>query len=564
MHATGQDQDSPLARLLLAMDTAIGLRETQEAAGTPSSHPSHSSPVRLATNDLGDRGDLDPLYDPAGVSSPPPSGSPSVSPDVAADPVAIILQQIRGAFTRLSERARRDLTDAAASGSTIEDVAVRVIAVLEKHRPELANLFGLAGLASLLAGMQIVAQDANLPLAVQGEEVRGGVRGEVSGSLLPGEDTSGVSLEDTPGASQEDIAGEIHLPMIEEAARDLMARQCLTRDDYDALDAQSRDHAFTVAGLESERAIEKVRDALAEAVTEGYTLEQFKRRVEQKAGKGTFLSEGHAETVFRTGMQSLYSDGLDKMLGNPMVADLFPYRERISIEDSRRTDICEVLEHSGLDGTNVYRADDPTWQRTRPPSHFSCRTTFRGLTVEQAAARGVREAIRWLETGRPPVIPEWVAPPDVELPEGWEAGAFGLSLMRLGGKSRQSPPARLSTQAMIPSLPLVEEETEAETEAEVEVSPPPPPVVTVNINLDELKNVLAKINQQQTSALNNLANAITALATKPVPPAPEIRVEPTLNLPARQPISFRIEEGADGVRRIVPETTPNPSKEDPL
>jgi uncharacterized protein with gpF-like domain len=88
-----------------------------------------------------------------------------------------------------------------------------------------------------------------------------------------------------------------------------------------------------------------------------------------------------------------------------------------------------ALEKLGLDGTNIYRADDPTWQRFRPPWDFQCRCSWVPITVEQAARRGVTEAKEWLaraaamamELGgsasqyyerTAPASPAWVNPPN--------------------------------------------------------------------------------------------------------------------------------------------------------
>jgi len=104
------------------------------------------------------------------------------------------------------------------------------------------------------------------------------------------------------------------------------------------------------------------------------------------------------------------------------------------IRDSRLTDLCAIISTSGLQGTGIYRADDPTWVKFRPPRHFNCRCGTRRLTVAMAAARGIKEAERWLESGQPPLSPEFVTPPNVELPTGWvSAGGDGFQLSFCNG-----------------------------------------------------------------------------------------------------------------------------------
>jgi hypothetical protein len=184
----------------------------------------------------------------------------------------------------------------------------------------------------------------------------------------------------------------------------------------------ARREAFTVAGVESEAVLGKVRDALSESVGEGKTLEDFKQRVEENVGEGTFLSDAHAETVFRGAVQSAYSAGQERLLEHPVVDELFPYATIDSVHDSRRRPEHGALETYGLDGTNYYRRDDPVFQLFCPPWDFGCRCGWTAKSVRDAAAAGVREAQRWLETGRPPTFPQHVQPPPFRPPAGFTRG----------------------------------------------------------------------------------------------------------------------------------------------
>jgi hypothetical protein len=65
------------------------------------------------------------------------------------------------------------------------------------------------------------------------------------------------------------------------------------------------------------------------------------------------------------------------------------------------------LEKLGLNGTAVYRRDDPFWDLFTPPWDYQCRCGVRMLTIAQAAGLGVKEAIEWLDTGVAPMRPEW-------------------------------------------------------------------------------------------------------------------------------------------------------------
>ena len=213
----------------------------------------------------------------------------------------------------------------------------------------------------------------------------------------------------------------VRLPMTEAAAADLANRQVLTRADFDRLDVGARVQAFTVARLTSVQAVERVRDALAEDVARGGTLETFADRVEQTLGAGV-LSPGNLESLYRTHVGTAALRGQEAVATQPLVRDEFPYRWEVSIEDSRRTELCKVITAGGLDGTGVYREDDPVWKRFRALRHWQCRCGTVVLSVEGAAQKGVREARRWLETGEAPEQPQHVPWPSVELPAGWTPG----------------------------------------------------------------------------------------------------------------------------------------------
>ncbi|MBL8824886.1 MAG: hypothetical protein JNJ77_20030 [Planctomycetia bacterium] len=196
----------------------------------------------------------------------------------------------------------------------------------------------------------------------------------------------------------------IRMPSYEWALRDLADRHLVTREQWDELEDEEVKQAFTVAGLETEGAIARVRDAIHNTLQEGWTLDEFKVAV----GKNSFLSEAHAENVFRTNLHQAYSDGKMAVVESPFVADAFPYATIDPIGDDRVRAEHRALAKCGLNGTNVFRVDDPVFQTFRPPWDFSCRCGWGPLTVRQAANKGVSEAKQWLEFRTPPTDPEHV------------------------------------------------------------------------------------------------------------------------------------------------------------
>lgn len=87
----------------------------------------------------------------------------------------------------------------------------------------------------------------------------------------------------------------------------------------------------------------------------------------------------------------------------PMVQDAFPYILWCPIHDARTSVEHRALEQFGLDRTAVFRRDDPlfaAWfdrikRRVRP-----CRCGWIHIGIDDAAKRGVAEAIEWKKNRR--------------------------------------------------------------------------------------------------------------------------------------------------------------------
>lgn len=228
----------------------------------------------------------------------------------------------------------------------------------------------------------------------------------------------------TGGGAPEDV----HFPIIDEAVRNLAERNVMTRDRYDAMEAAARAKAFTVANVAADETLTKIRDSLAKNVEEGADYETWRKKIMQDVDQGTFMSEGHQENVFRTNVQTAFSDGQESVLQHPLVRSGFPYRARHAIHDERAREEHLKLEHHGIGGTNVYRADDPVWQMFRTPWAWNCRCNDNPLTVRQAAEAGVEEAKTWLETGVEPTDKAFVAMPDFQPPPGFQRSVQAMPL----------------------------------------------------------------------------------------------------------------------------------------
>lgn len=186
------------------------------------------------------------------------------------------------------------------------------------------------------------------------------------------------------------------------SAKALIDRNVVTRGQFERMADSAKSRAFTVAFQESTKIIEKYRRALHDTIRVGASLDEYR---DQVAAFDT-LTPSHLENVYRTNIQAAFRDGRETVLKNPIVSDVFPYQQYIATRDARVRPEHLAMEQLGLDGTSIYRRDDPVWDYFTPPWDYNCRCGVRLMSVKAAARAGVREAQLWLETGRAPLVPE--------------------------------------------------------------------------------------------------------------------------------------------------------------
>ena len=198
----------------------------------------------------------------------------------------------------------------------------------------------------------------------------------------------------------------LDFPIISEGARILEEKQVVTRQQFDLLEIDARQRAFTVARQSSIETIDRVRNLLLESITSGTSLSKFEGLLEDALITSP-LGPAHLENVYRTNIQSAFHAAHHEMANDPIVSTVFPYQQYLAIHDGRVRDDHLSLETLGMSGTNVYRLDDPFWEVFMPPWDFNCRCGISLMTVEAAARAGVEEARQWERTGQAPADPEW-------------------------------------------------------------------------------------------------------------------------------------------------------------
>jgi len=290
----------------------------------------------------------------------------------------------------LRERLADAITDADAYRLGVQGVLDRAREIFREYEPILADLIADSELYGWVAGYQYTAD--RLPDWMQDLFRRPGrPPGRPPTIVLPGLLGGGEP--------------ELRFPKLEKAVKSLQDREILTREQYDLLDADARQRAFTVAAGLTADTIEAIRDELAADIQEGTSLVSFRQRIKDRL-HGSPIGPWHLETVYRTNVQSAFRDGRESLANHPIVEAVFPYQSYDPIHDGRVRDEHEALEKLGLNGTNVYRRDDPMWDYFTPPWGFNCRCGVALMTVDAAARAGVAEAKQWLATGIPPAAPE--------------------------------------------------------------------------------------------------------------------------------------------------------------
>jgi SPP1 gp7 family putative phage head morphogenesis protein len=168
--------------------------------------------------------------------------------------------------------------------------------------------------------------------------------------------------------------------MFEEALELLRQRVAITREEFDAIYTAARAKAFTVAAIESVDVISIIQDTIADAIEEGISSAEWRKRVSEVVDRAGWKMQGDAKTarlenVFRTNVMAAYGEG--RYQQQTEMADLYPYARYNAIGDDRTRE-----EHQALDGT-VSPIGSAFWQTHYPPWDFQCRCYAEPLSADE-------------------------------------------------------------------------------------------------------------------------------------------------------------------------------------
>ena len=184
-------------------------------------------------------------------------------------------------------------------------------------------------------------------------------------------------------ATREINAADTDIPPLpfEEAVSFMKGRVPMTKTEWNELEPKLRFRAFTVARLADCDFIEVVRGRLINAMNDGESFASTWSDIKAIAeADGAFqFRPGYWENVFRTNTQTAYTAGkLMQYRNNPP-----PAWNLLIVDDSRTSDICRGLIHSGKQSLAM-PSNHPFWEKFGfPPYHFQCRTGLQAVYSSQ-------------------------------------------------------------------------------------------------------------------------------------------------------------------------------------
>jgi SPP1 gp7 family putative phage head morphogenesis protein len=137
--------------------------------------------------------------------------------------------------------------------------------------------------------------------------------------------------------------------------------------DWDELDSEAHDKAFTVAKVLNADILQLIYDFIETAKNEGWTFKEFKERLIEKLEQTGWsgLTPSRLKVIYDTNIQMSYSQGKYKQ--QKLISNIYPFWKYTQKErPTKRHD------HSRFHN-KVFRHDDPIWKKIYPPSGFGCK-----------------------------------------------------------------------------------------------------------------------------------------------------------------------------------------------
>jgi SPP1 gp7 family putative phage head morphogenesis protein len=168
-----------------------------------------------------------------------------------------------------------------------------------------------------------------------------------------------------------------------EAEKSLLRKVTLSPAESAALGDWAKVYGYTVATVTKAELLQDLLDATRLAMQEGLTFADFQASLgdimEARGWEG--LEPFHAETVFRTPIQSAYGSG--RLQQQRDQQEEFPFLQLHEIIDSRTRPTHRAANRTVQPIGSLY------WRTHYPPWGFNCRGHCESLTTAEARAFGI-------------------------------------------------------------------------------------------------------------------------------------------------------------------------------
>lgn len=151
----------------------------------------------------------------------------------------------------------------------------------------------------------------------------------------------------------------------------LIAKEVLTRKEFDILSQIMKRKAFTIAGVQSEMLLTEIKEAFARTLESGGDWEILKSEIDSLFNKFgvTKLKNYHLENVVRTNLQTVYSEAREKVFS---LVDFDEFSSKMVM--------CVLDERTRPDHAKLHlftrSSDDPIWNILKTPFDYNCRCTI--------------------------------------------------------------------------------------------------------------------------------------------------------------------------------------------
>jgi SPP1 gp7 family putative phage head morphogenesis protein len=205
----------------------------------------------------------------------------------------------------------------------------------------------------------------------------------------------------------------------DEAIRFFRDKLNIGTDGWRDLSAEAYTTSFAVAGVRNMEALQAIRTAIDGAITNGTTLDDFRRELRDIMARTGLELRGkfgwRSRVIFETNLRTAYAAGKWAQIERLKTAR--PYVRYVAVLDNRTRP-----QHRAWHGT-VLPVDHPFWDTHFPPNGWGCRCTAQSLSQRDLARFGF--------TITDPAPPSGTAPRSirgrdgnriVELPPGIDEG----------------------------------------------------------------------------------------------------------------------------------------------